>query len=170
MILISDNTATNVLIDKLGLSSIQARIDARGLTHTHLRRRMMDTAAARRGDENVSSPAEIARLLELFHNGDGLSPASRDAALAILTKPKRTPFTRTLPTDVRIASKPGDLDGVRADAGLVLLARRPYIAAFMCTYLNDDEAGEQAIGEASRAVFDYFNRLGAEGAYGRMIR
>jgi beta-lactamase class A len=194
MILISDNTSTNVLIDRLGMQAIQARIDALGFTRTKLRRRMMDTDAARRGDENVSSPAEVTRLLELFlakrsstaspsqfaapasparaefHKGEGLTPASRDAALDILTKSKSTAFTRTLPPGLRIASKPGGLDGVQVDAGYVMLKGRPYIAAFMTTYLSKDAEGGEAIGEASRAVFDYFDRLGAEGSYGRRIR
>jgi len=170
MILISDNTSTNVLIDRLGLKAIQARVEGLGLTRTKLRRRMMDTDAARRGDENVSSPAEVARLLELFERGEGLTPASRDAALDILTRPKSTAFTRPLPSGLRIASKPGDLDGVVVDAGYVMLKGRPYIAAFMTTYLSKDSDGEAAIGEASRAVFDYFDRIGAEGSYGRRIR
>jgi beta-lactamase class A len=50
------------------------------------------------------------------------------------------------------------------------LARRPYIFVAMCTYLKTDDDGDAAIGETSRAVFDYFNRLGAEGAFGRVIR
>jgi beta-lactamase class A len=194
MILISDNTSTNVLIDRLGMQAIQSRVDALGFTRTKLRRRMMDTEAARRGDENVSSPAEVTRLLELFlatrsstaspsqfaaptsparaesQKGEGLTPASRDAALDILTKPKSTAFTRTLPAGLRIASKPGGLDGVQVDAGYVMLKGRPYIAAFMTTYLSKDAEGGEAIGEASRAVFDYFDRLGAEGSYGRRIR
>ena len=170
MILISDNTATNVLIDRLGMPAIQARIDGLGFKHTKLRRRMMDTDAARRGDENVSSPAEVTRLLELFQKGEGLTPASRDAALDILTKPKSTAFTRTLPSGLRIASKPGGLDGVQVDAGLRDAQRTPYIAAFMTTFLSKDSEGGEAIGEASRAVFDYFDRIGAEGSYGRRIR
>ena len=170
MILISDNTATNVIIDTLGLAKIQARLDGLGFTKTKLRRRMMDTDAARRGNENVSSPAEVARLLELFHKGEGLTAESKKAALDILTKPKTTAFTRTLPSGVRVASKPGGLDAVVVDAGLVLLDTRPYIAAFMCTYLLDEAVGNRAVGEASRAVFDYFERLGAEGSYGRRIR
>jgi hypothetical protein len=109
-------------------------------------------------------------LLELFHKGEGLSAESKKAALDILTKTKTTAFTRTLPPGVRIASKPGGLDAVVVDAGLVLLDKRPYIAAFMCTYLLDESAGERAVGEASRAVFDYFERLGAEGSEGRRIR
>ena len=63
MVTLSDNTATNVLIDRLGMEQIARGMQALGLTGTKLRRHMMDTAAARRGDENVSTPDEIARLL-----------------------------------------------------------------------------------------------------------
>lgn len=170
MILISDNTSTNVLIDTLGMKNIQARMDSLDLTHTKLRRRMIDTDAARRGDENVSTPSDLTRLLARFHSGEGLSAKSKADALAILTKPKATAMTRTLPANVRIASKPGGLDGVRVDAGIVMLQNRPYIFVAMCTYLKEDEQGDRAIGEASRAAFDYFDRLGAEGAYGRRVR
>ena len=58
----------------------------------------------------------------------------------------------------------------QVDAGYVMLKGRPYIAAFMTTYLSKDSEGGDAIGEASRAVFDYFDRIGAEGSYGRRIR
>lgn len=170
MMLISDNTSTNVLIDTLGLSRIQARLDSLGLKNTKLRRHMMDLAAARRGDENVSTPAEIARLLARFHTGEGLSAKSKDDAWAILSKSKTTAMTRTLPAGLTIASKEGGLDGVRVDAGIVMLERRPYVFVAMCTYLKADDDGDAAIGETSRAVFDYFNRLGAEGAFGRVIR
>src|SRR5439155_1192337 len=63
MVTLSDNTATNVLIDRLGMENVAVRATALGLTHTKLRRHMMDTAAARRGDENVSTPNELVRLL-----------------------------------------------------------------------------------------------------------
>src|SRR6185369_14014078 len=67
MVTLSDNTATNVLIDRLGMDKIAARMQALGLNGTKLRRHMMDIAAARRGDENVSTPDELARLLEAMH-------------------------------------------------------------------------------------------------------
>src|SRR5205823_4972303 len=51
MVMLSDNTATNVLIDRLGMGNIAASLNGLGLTGTRLRRHMMDTAAARRGDE-----------------------------------------------------------------------------------------------------------------------
>ena len=58
----SDNEATNVLVRRVGMEAVNRRLDALGLPRTRLRRLMMDLAAARRGDENVSSPREIARL------------------------------------------------------------------------------------------------------------
>lgn len=170
MVLVSDNTATNVLIDVVGMDAVNARMRALGLTGTKLRRRMMDLEAARRGDENVSTPAEIARLLEVIYKGEGLRPASRDAVLAMLKKRKSTPLTRGLPPGVEVANKPGELDGVRVDAGIVFAKERPYIFAAMLAYLQDDEAGEQAIENASRTAYNYFKRLGEGSEYGRPLR
>ena len=81
MAVLSDNTATNVLIELLGMEAITARMRGLGLKDTRLRRYMIDLEAAKRGNENVSTPGDIARLLETFHRGTGLTPASRDEAL-----------------------------------------------------------------------------------------
>lgn len=169
MVVLSDNSATNLLIDRLGMDRINERMRALGVGDARLRRRMIDLEAARRGDENVATPAAIAKLLDILRRGEGLTEQSRDAALAILSKTKSTSMTSTLPSGVRIASKPGDLDGVRVDAGIVFLDRRPYIFVAMCAWLNQDADGERAIGQASRAAFDYFSRVAAGGRYGRFI-
>jgi len=71
MVTLSDNTATNVLIDRLGMDNVARRMQALGLSGTKLRRHMMDTAAARRGDENVSTPDELARLLAAMNGAHG---------------------------------------------------------------------------------------------------
>ncbi len=169
MIVLSDNTATNVVIDAVGMDAVNARMRGLSLEQTKLRRHMMDGAAARRGDENVSTAAEIARLLEIFYRGEGLSPASRDGALRILKKAKTSPMLQGVPPGVEVASKPGDLEGVRVDAGIVYAKNRPYIFAAMTTYLQDDEAGAAAIAEASKTAYQYFSRLGAGSEYGRQI-
>src|SRR5262249_41445795 len=124
MVIVSDNTATNVLIDVLGMDKIAARMAALGLPGTKLRRRMIDLAAARRGDENVSTPAEIVRLLEIIAKGEGLSSSSRDQALALLKKPKASRLRRALPAGIDAADKPGELEGVRVDAGIVFAKNR----------------------------------------------
>jgi beta-lactamase class A len=170
--ILSDNTAANVLIDTVGMDAVNARLRSLDLTATRLRRRMMDSAAARRGDENVSTAGDLARLMEILYRGQGLSPASRDEALRILkikSDLKVSPMQRGIPDAIDVASKEGDLEGVWADVGIVYAKNRPYVFAAMTTYLRDDKAGERAIEELSRAAYDYFNRLGAGSEYGRQI-
>lgn len=170
MIVLSDNTATNVLIDVLGMGAVTRRMASLGLTHTRLRRKMIDLDAARRGDENVSTPAELARLLAVIYRGEGLSERSREALATILRKPKGSPMRSAIPDEVGVANKPGTLEGVEVDAGIVFVKGRPYAQAMMTTYLKDNAAGEAAIRTASRAAFEYFNRLASSSEYGRAIR
>src|SRR5262249_38717012 len=59
MVAVSDNAATNVLIDCVGMQNVNAMLDSLGLTHTRLRRKMMDVDAAKQGRENISSPREM---------------------------------------------------------------------------------------------------------------
>lgn len=170
MIMLSDNSATNLLIDAVGMQNVNARMSALGLGKTLLRRRMIDMEAARRGDENVSTPGEIARLLEVIYRADGLTKESHQAMLAILKKPKSTALRAGVPTNIEVANKPGGLEGVAVDAGIVYLDRRPYVFSMMTTYLKQESAGDDAIERASRRVFDYFNRLARSSEYGRRIR
>jgi len=169
MVVLSDNSATNLLVQRLGMAAITERARQLCLPNTKLRRVMMDLDAAKRGDENVSTAAEIAQLLEIFYKGAGLSAGSREQALTILKKEKDTALVRGVPAGVPVACKPGELDGVRVDAGIVFAANRPYILSVMLTYLADDKAGDRAIEEASRVAYRYFSRLGAGGDYGRSI-
>ena len=163
MVMLSDNTATNVLIDLVGMENITRRMASLGLTETKLRRHMMDAAAARRGDENVSTPDEIVRLLETMYT------SHQDAAIALLKKPKSSRLRSALPPGVAAADKPGELEGVRVDAGIVYAKNRPFILCVMTTYLKNEGEGEHAIEEVTRAAYDYFSRLGAGPDYGRQI-
>ena len=58
MVAVSDNSAANVLIDRIGMENVNAMLDAMGLAHTQLRRKMMDLEAAKQGRENISTPAK----------------------------------------------------------------------------------------------------------------
>jgi len=169
MVMLSDNTATNVLIDLVGMDNVTRRMAGLGLGATKLRRHMIDLAAARRGDENVSTPSEIVRLLEVFSKGEGLTASSRADAIALLKKPKSSRLRKALPPGVETADKPGELEGVRVDAGIVFAHNRPYILCVMTTYLTNEAEGERAIEEAARAAYEYFSRLGDGGLYGRQV-
>ena len=170
MVVLSDNTATNLLIDVVGMERVTARMASLGMPTLKLRRRMIDLAAARRGDENVGTPADLTRLLEIIYRGEGLKKESAEALVAILKKPKSTAMRRGIDDGVAVANKPGTLEGVEADAGIVYIAGRPYVFCALTTFLKDNAAGEAAITTASRAAFDYFNRLAKSSDYGRAIK
>lgn len=170
MILQSDNTATNVLIDRVEMAAVNRRMAALGLSGTRLRRYMIDLEAARRGDENVSTPADLARLVLAFHRGEGLSASSKAAGLEILQKFKRTPIRSGVPADVVVASKNGELDGVRADAGLVHVPGRPYVFVAMGTFLGEGESTATPLEQLARLSYAYFSRRATVSEYGRQLR
>jgi beta-lactamase class A len=166
----SDNEATNLLIDRLGREAINQRLRSLGLRATSLQRRMMDIDAARRGDENLATPAELRRLMEIVWKGEGLRAEQLRDLRALLTLPKSSPFRAGLPRGVVVADKPGSLDGVRAAVALVDVPGRPYSAAVMLTHLRSGEDGEEAIRRISAAVFDTLDRLARASEHGRILR
>src|SRR6267378_6350805 len=76
MVAVSDNSATNVLIDRVGMDNVNAMLDSLGLAHTRLRRKMMDLEAAKQGRENISTPREMMTLLEDIYKGKLLNKES----------------------------------------------------------------------------------------------
>jgi len=64
---VSDNAATNVLIDRLGMENVNALLDSLALHNTKLRRKMMDVKAATEGRENISTPQDMLTLLEKIY-------------------------------------------------------------------------------------------------------
>lgn len=163
----SDNEATNVIVRRLGLESVNRRLDALGLSRTRLRRLMMDADAARSGQENVATPAELRALMEALRTGDGLSPARARDLVAVATLAKDSPFRAVLPAGIVVADKPGDLPGIRCVGATVELPGRPYAAAIMTSYLHRDEDGVAAIREISTAIFETFDRLARSSEFGR---
>jgi beta-lactamase class A len=169
MIVLSDNGATNILINRVGMDNINAEIARVGLKETHLRRKMIDIDAARAGRENVSTPRELSGLLEIIHSGRALDPAHTKDYFDLISLPKDSLFNKTLPPAVRIEDKPGSLDAVRCDAGIIDIPGRPFVMTVMTTYLENNNDGERAVKDVARAVYDYFARVGTFSVYGRMI-
>jgi beta-lactamase class A len=170
MMSLSDNTATNVVIDRVTIRAVGERMQALGLTGITLRRKMMDAAAAARGDENVATPRDVVRLLRVLHVGEGLKPESKAGALKILEVGAGGYLRRGVPAGVQVLNKPGELEGVRVDAAIVRAQHRPYAVAVMTTYFADETLGERAIAELSGAFYEYFSRLGSGSEYGRQLK
>lgn len=167
MMTLSDNTATNVLIDLVGMKNINATQAGLGQKNTKVQRRMIDAAASGRGDENISTPSEAAKILEILYKGRFVNKTVSEDILSILKKGVRagSRMAVPIPEKVPVAYKPGALSGVSTEWAIVYLAERPYAVAFMETY---KVAGESSgvMESVSKILYYYFWRLGNGTKYG----
>ena len=169
MIAVSDNSATNVLIDKVGMQNVNAMLDSLGLSHTRLRRKMMDLDGARQGRENISTPREMMQLLDATYHGKVLNKESTADFFKMLSTGKASFIPRDLPPELRVANKPGELEAVRNDSGIVFVEGRPYVICVMTGYLRNERDGEDAISKVSLATWRMFDRLSRATEYGRVV-
>jgi beta-lactamase class A len=169
MVAVSDNSATNVLIDRVGMENVLRLAETLGLKKTKLRRKMMDLKAASEGRENISTPREMMALLESLYSGKVFSGALLDDFFTVLATKKNSWIPRDLPEGLKIANKPGELEGVRNDSGIVFLTGRPYVICVMTTYLGNERKGEEAIARISSLAFGVFDRLARASDLGRVV-
>ena len=169
MVAVSDNSATNVLIDRVGMDNVNTMLDSLNLSHTRLRRKMMDLQAAKEGRENISTPREMMTLLEAIYQGKVLNKELTADFFKMLSTNKSSWIPRDLPADVRVADKPGSLEAVRNDSGIVFVEGRPYVICVMTSFLRNERDGEDAIAKISLAVWRMFDRLSRATEYGRVV-
>ena len=152
MLAVSDNAATNVLIELLGNAVVNAAGTRLGLRQTVLRRPMGDERARGRGIENTTSAADLVRLLdELARPGEIPRPVAR-RVLAAAAQSHHTDIVPRLLPEARvrfIASKQGGLDTVRHDAALIDEGRRRIVLAV----LSSPPGAQQALAQV--AAFAY---------------
>ena len=145
-VIVSDNTATNRLIERVGLDRVAERLREWGCPGTRLERAMYDVAAADRGADNVLVPREIASLLLRLLHGDCGGRATSDAVLQVLEQTQDDALLRRyLPAGVRVAHKTGMLDTVRNDAGIIS-ADRPVVAVGCVRGLSDIRPARSLLG------------------------
>lgn len=157
MIILSDNTATNLLIRRLGLERINGTMRALGLHETTLRRLLFDSEASARGVQNHITAREIGRLLRLMHEGKAVSPGADGRMLAILSDQRlngKIPFF--LPHGVRAAHKTGEDSGITHDAGIIY-AKRPFVVCF-CSQETEVPAMERAMQDITLLLYQYAQR------------
>lgn len=169
MVAVSDNSAANVLIDRVGMANVNAMLDSLGLTHTRLRRKMMDLEAAKQGRENISTPREMMTLLDAIYHGKVLNKESTADFFQMLSTNKDSWLPRNLPAGLKVANKPGSLEAVRNDSGIVFVEGRPYVICVMTSFLRNERDGEEAISQISLAAWRMFDRLSRATEYGRVV-
>jgi beta-lactamase class A len=167
MITLSDNTATNILIDALGMNAVNRTLADLGFGETRLQRKMIQPEASLRGEENVSTPAEAAALMTRLARCDlPVNQASCRRITEILEIPKGGAVREPVPGSVRIAFKPGTLEGVATVWAYVELPDRPYVLAVMANYGGD---GDAAVGRISEAAYRYFAKLARATPHGTRV-
>ena len=162
----SDNTATNKCIALAGMDDVNHMMEGLGLPHTRLRRKMMDSAAVARGEENVSTPDEMARLVEMIYRGKLVDEAASREMVEILKKVSGG-IDEGLPLDIPTASKTGELPGARGETGIVFLEGRPFVLSVMSAFIDDRRS---PVPEVTRIVYRYFEKLAAANAWGNRLR
>jgi beta-lactamase class A len=168
MVVLSDNSATNLIIDRVGMDNVNAMLRRLGLDKTVLARKMIDVSAEQADRENRSTPRQMATLVEELNAGKLLDAEHTKMTLETLEYYKDSPLRAGLPPEITIAEKPGSLPGAQCDTGIVFLAGRPYAISVMTTFNPAD--GNSAIAAVSARVFSYFNRLAHANSYGVHVR
>ena len=156
----SDNTASNVLISYLGFDRIKDTIAAAGLEHTQLHRHFMDYNAIVHHSENLTTPADMGKVLYAIERGahEGIRTVAsaiscRKMIDIMLNQEDRDKIYRGLPKGTPLANKTGEIDGVRNDVGIVNpFGEQPYVLAVLTKNLSDFSVGNSAIRKVARAV------------------
>ena len=161
MIVESDNTATNVLIDLLGCDAINGYAQrVLGLKDTVCQRKMLDWAAIEAGRNNYTSAADQYRMYRLLCRGELLPPPLTETALDILRRQRcMDSILRYIPDRVDFPHKTGGLDFLSHDAGVFLQGEDSYFLGIF-TWDGPSPEGDKRqrmfIGRLAKAIFDTY--------------
>lgn len=164
MIRSSDNTATNWCIRKIGMASVNRILDELNFVNTRLRRIMLDSAAASRNEENISTPNEMASIVELIYRHRIVDVAAT-MDMAAMLKSVKADFRRAIPSHVEVGAKPGEVTGVRCETGIVYLQGRPFVLSVMTTFLGEEKS---VLDEVASIVYQHFDRLARGNQFGNL--
>jgi D-alanyl-D-alanine carboxypeptidase (penicillin-binding protein 5/6) len=167
MIAYSDNSATNLVVEPIGLSATTEYMEKLGLSNTRLHAyvfRPQSSIAPERSKKfglGSTTANEMVRLVEMIQKKTIVTPEACDAMLDHLRRCEDKRLSKLLPAGVKVAHKTGSVAVVRTDAGLIEAKSGP-IAVCVLTNNNKDQrwteenAGEVLTSKIARAVYDYF--------------
>lgn len=171
MIVVSDNTATNLLIDLVGREWVNASMAELGLTDTHLHNKLFKAPPG--APSNSTTPADLGRLMTMIAREEVLSPAACTEMMEILGRQHFTDATTRRVPDfdgfveagkeplATVASKSGSIRGTRNDVGYVRARGKRYVISMMTRDCTDprfyvDNEGALLLADVSAVVYQYF--------------
>lgn len=170
MMALSDNTATNLVLDRIGLASTNMTMEKLGYPHTKIHAKVFrrDTSLSPERSKQFglgsTTAREMSRLLEAIHRKEAASPEACEAMIGHLRACQEpAKFPRFLPAGVRVAFKGGSVNASRTAAGILYTPRGP-IALCVLTNENEDQrwvadnAGDRLCAEIAREVALHFGK------------
>lgn len=157
MMVKSDNTATNIIIQKVGREAVNERMKKLALPGLQLNRIMMDTVAVARGINNFVTAQEINTLLRLIYQNKLATPDLCERIKTFLLQNEDvSTLPRFIPKNVKIAHKTGELTYVRGDAGIIF-ASKPFVISVFVRGIAMEKA-EEIIGKIGEICYQFFNK------------
>jgi beta-lactamase class A len=171
MIAFSDNTATNLVLDKVGIASVNRRMEVWGYPNTRLNAKVfrgsttsVDPERSKKYGLGSTTAREMAGLMEELQVGERCRPPLKQCILGHLRKnDDKDKFPRLLPPGTAVAHKDGSLSDTRTDAGILYTPGGP-VAVCVLTNGNEDHrwqsdnAGNLLCARVAKEVYDHFNR------------
>jgi beta-lactamase class A len=158
MLIVSDNTASNVILDLIGMGEVNETMNRLNLTRTKLARHFMDTAARASGRDNVTSAGDMLTLIGLIR-GNAL-PGGRRLRETLAAQQSFSELTEGwLPASASLAHKDGTLDGIVHDAGIMSGPGGVAMYCILTAEQRDVPAARAAVGSIVRLLWDAW-RLG----------
>jgi len=183
MIILSDNTATNAVIDQFAnkhddkLEAVNSTMEKLGLKNTKLLNKVFsystkkNTPEAKRFGLGYSSPFEMGKLLEMIYSHQVIDSQYSERILSILKNQQDdTMIRRYLPYDklkenesIIVANKTGAVDRSRIDIGIVHSPKCDFVIAIFADESKDiswthDNKAQNAVARTARLIYDYFNQ------------
>ncbi len=155
MITKSDNIATNLLIDAVGIQSINLFIKELGIPNTILQRKMLDFEARKAGKDNFTTASDLVSFLELLYLGKVINEKYSKIMLDIM-KQNRPWWNHSLPEDITVAHKDGNLEGIKHDSGIGFTSKGEYIFTVLTWDCKDEKYQKEVFTGVLKYLYDWF--------------
>lgn len=173
MIISSDNVATNLIFDKVGVNNVNNLLKELGLERTKLTRKMQAFRDIESENENITTPYDISSLLAMLETRHEISEYVSERTLQKLMIWKEGMIRDAIPDGIEVADKSGWMSGVHCNTGIVYNPKNKYVVTIMFKHIpKSDEKGLEMWMRARKIlglIYEYYDEIGSSSKYGIRI-
>lgn len=171
MLKYSDNTATNYLINLVGMENINKTMKELGLADIKLQRLMMDVKASQAGRENIASPKAAALLMHKLIQGKLINKEVSELVIELLeyTADINGRLKANLPSACKVLFKPGQIPGVSTEWAIFYIHDKPVVVVAMESMI-DENVKHDSMEKAGLLIYKYFDKQYSSSPYGAFFK